>query len=84
MSPLAVVLFVLGYPVAIAVIYRWIPVVRERRVKWFVAHTLAVAAIVAGHAIEDRAGGVAINAAWLVASVLWYALASRKAKQLAQ
>jgi hypothetical protein len=42
----ATALFVLGYPVSIAVILRFVPVVRERRFKWLVAHDLAVAAIV--------------------------------------
>ena len=34
----ATVLFAFGYPVSIVVILRFVPVVRERRMKWLVAH----------------------------------------------
>ncbi len=57
----ATTLFVLGYPTAIVVILRFVPVVRERRLKWLVAHDLAVAAIVAGWALKDDARAVAVN-----------------------
>jgi hypothetical protein len=71
-NPAAIALMVVGYPVAIAVIARWVPVVRERRTTWFAAHTAAVAAIVAAWIIEGRAATVAINATWLVVSIVWY------------
>jgi hypothetical protein len=71
-NPAAIALMVIGYPVAIAVIARWVPVVRERRTAWFAAHTAAVAAIVAAWVIEGRASTVAINATWLVVSIAWY------------
>ncbi|HVE94092.1 MAG TPA: hypothetical protein VNB24_04165 [Acidimicrobiales bacterium] len=77
MEPLSIALFVLGYPVAIAVILRWFRVVRERRMSWFAAHTLAVGAIVLGHAVNGRAQGVVTNGAWLVISVVWYTLPRR-------
>ncbi len=66
------VLFAFGYPVAIVVIVRWLPVVRERRIRWFALHQLAVAAIVAGHAIRERGTAVAINGAWFVIAAVWY------------
>ena len=69
----AVGLFVVGYPTAIAVIARWVPVVRERRTKWFVIHQAAVAAIVAGQALKDNTQGVVINGAWFVVAAIWYA-----------
>ena len=69
----AVALFVVGYPAAIVVIARWVPVVRERRTKWFVIHQAAVAAIVAGQALKGNTSGVAINGAWFVVAALWYA-----------
>jgi hypothetical protein len=72
MSALALALHVVGYPVAVAVIVRWIPVVREQRLRWFLAHQAGVAAIVAGWAIRDRASGVAINGAWFVIAAAWY------------
>jgi hypothetical protein len=68
----AITLMVVGYPVAIVVIARWVPVVRERRTTWFAAHTAAVAAIVAAWVIEGRAATVAVNATWLVVSIAWY------------
>ncbi len=58
----ATVLFAFGYPTAIVVILRFVPVVRERRMKWLVAHDLAVAAIVAGWALKGDGRAVAINA----------------------
>lgn len=70
-------LFVFGYPVSIAVIARWLPVVRERRWKWFVAHELAVAAIVAGWAMKSDTRAVAINGSWLGIAAVWYAARGR-------
>jgi len=74
----AVALFAFGYPVSIVVILRFVPVVRERRLKWLVAHDLAVAAIVAGWALKGDRRAVAINASWLVAATVWYALGGRR------
>jgi hypothetical protein len=74
----ATVLFALGYPTSIVVILRFVPVVRERRLKWLVAHDLAVAAIVAGWALKGDRRAVAINASWLVAANVWYALGGRR------
>ena len=74
----ATALFAFGYPVSIAVILRFVPVVRERRLKWLVAHDLAVAAIVAGWALKGERRAVAINASWLVAANVWYALGGRR------
>ena len=74
----ATALFVFGYPVSIAVILRFVPVVRERRMKWLVAHDLAVAAIVAGWALKGDGPAVAINASWFVAANVWYALGGRR------
>ena len=67
----AVPLFVVGYPVAIVVIARWVPVVRERRTGWFAAHAAAVVAIIVGWALRRPAATVP-NIAWLVASTIWY------------
>jgi hypothetical protein len=74
----AIALFVIGYPVAIAVIARWVPVVREQRTAWFVAHEAAVGAIVAGHALRDNGSGVVINGAWGVIAALWYWVGGRR------
>jgi len=68
----SVPLFVVGYPLAVGVITRWVPVVRERRTAWFAVHTAAVGAIVTGWAVERQWSSVAVNGTWLVASVIWY------------
>ena len=77
----ATALFVFGYPVSIAVILRFVPVVRERRMRRLVAHDLAVAAIVAGWALKGDRRAVAINASWLVAANVWYALGARSSER---
>lgn len=74
----ATALFAFGYPTSIVVILRFVPVVRERRLKWLVAHDLAVAVIVAGWALKGDRRAVAINASWLVAANIWYALGGRR------
>ena len=73
----ATALHVVGYPVAVVVIARFVPVVRDRRVRWFVAHQLAVTAIVAGWLLRSRPGAAAVNAAWLGAAAIWYGSAAR-------
>lgn len=74
MTASSITLFAVGYPVSVGVLTRWVPVVRERRRTWFAAHTAAVSAVVAGWAIEGRSSAVAVNGAWLVSSIAWYAL----------
>lgn len=77
MQPEAVLLGV-GYPVAIGVLTRFVPVVRERRWPWLAAHHAAVLAIVAGWALRGEAPAAAVNASWLAASSLWYAVGGRE------
>ena len=77
MQPEAV-LFGVGYPVAVGVIARFVPVVRQRRWPWLAAHHLGVAAVVTGWALRGEAPAAAVNASWLVASSLWYALGDRR------
>jgi hypothetical protein len=72
-TALEVALFAFGYPVAIVVIARFVPVVRQRRTRWFVLHELAVAAIVGGQALREDAMGIIINGAWGVVAAIWYA-----------
>ena len=69
---MTIALFAFGYPVSIAVIARWVPVVREQRWRWFLLHQAAVGAIVAGHALADRGGAVAVNATWFVVAAGWF------------
>ncbi|HYU39808.1 MAG TPA: hypothetical protein VEM59_08225 [Acidimicrobiia bacterium] len=75
----ATALFAFGYPVSIVVILRFVPVVRERRWKWFAAHQLAVAAIVTGFVLKGDRRAVAVNSSWLAVSTVWYALGGRRA-----
>ena len=70
-ATVAVALLAVGYPVAIVVIARWLPVVRRRRASWFWAHAAAVVAIIAGWAIRRPVAALP-NVVWLVASTLWY------------
>jgi hypothetical protein len=79
-SILRAVLFAIGYPVAIVVIVRFVPVVRERRIRWFVAHEVAVAMIVLGWALDEDWQAVAINGTWLVAAAVWYVAAASRAR----
>ncbi|MEP6625973.1 MAG: hypothetical protein ABJC79_16110 [Acidimicrobiia bacterium] len=78
MTVLRSLLFAFGYPVSIVVIIRFVPVVRERRTSWFVLHQLAVAAIVAGWALDAQWGSVAVNTTWFVAAAIWYVVAGRR------
>ena len=75
---LATGLHLVGYPVAIGVIARFVPVVRERRTAWFLAHEAAVAAITVGWLLEDRPSGAAINGAWGVVAAAWYVSRRRR------
>jgi hypothetical protein len=68
-----------GYPVALVVITRWVPVVRERRWRWFAAHQAGMAAIVAGCLLRGRGSAAALNAAWLVVATAWYVLGAKSA-----
>ena len=79
MSILRTALFAIGYPVSIVVIVRFVPVVRERRIRWFVAHEGAVAMIVVGWALDADWQAVAINGSWLVVAAVWYVLGGRRA-----
>ncbi len=72
MSTLATIGFALGYPISILVIARWIPVVRERRWRWFWVHQIAVAMIVMGWIIEGETRSVAVNSIWLVTAAVWF------------
>ncbi len=67
-----------GYPVSIAVISRFVPVVRERRWRWLAVHHAGMAAIVAGWATAGNLPAAAVNSAWLATSSVWYALGGRR------
>lgn len=75
---LPIVLFAFGYPVSIAVIAFFKPVVRERRAAWFAAHQTAVAALVVGWSIRGQVSAVVVNAAWFVVAAAWWLLGGRR------
>lgn len=77
MDPAEIALFGFGYPAAVAVIARFVPVVRQRRWRWLAVHHLAMAAIIAGWVSKRTTAGIVGNGAWLVASTAWYALGGR-------
>jgi hypothetical protein len=66
-----------GYPVACMAIVTFVGIVGDRRVGWFVAHELAMAAIATGWLVADRPGAAAFNALWLVSAAIWFAVGSR-------
>lgn len=74
---LPTVLFAFGYPVSIAVILFFRPVVRERRAALFAAHQTAVAALVVGWSIRGQAFAVVVNATWFVVAAAWWMLGGR-------
>jgi len=73
----AVPLLLAGYPVSVVVIARWVPVVREQRTTWFVAHAAGVMAIILGWALRRPVATVP-NIAWLVVSTVWYRVGARR------
>ena len=75
---LATALHLVGYPAAVVVISRLVPVFRERRTSWFLAHEAGAAAIVGGWALRGNSGAVAVNATWLVGVAAAWALTSRR------
>ena len=80
MSVVRLLLFAFGYPVSILVIVRFVPVVRERRLRWIVWHQAAVGAIVLGFALDANWSAVAINGTWFVVAAVWYVLGGRNSR----
>jgi hypothetical protein len=78
MAGAEVPLFAFGYPASIAVVSRFVPVVRERRWKWLAVHHLGMAAIIAGCVSKRTTIGVLGNTGWLVLSTAWYAAGGRR------
>ncbi len=75
---MAVVLLVVGYPVALVVLARLRPVLAERRVWWFLVLEAAMASIVAGWWLKGQSVGVVVNGAAIVAfGIAWCITGSR-------
>jgi uncharacterized membrane protein len=79
----AIPLLVVGNVAAIAVIARWVPVVREQRTRWFAVHAAAMLAVIVGWALR-RPAAVPLNALWLVASTIWYVVGGRRAPSVSR
>ena len=77
MTPAQLALFGFGYPASIAVVTRFVPVVRERRWRWLAVHHMGVVALIVAWATRREAVGVAVNSIWLVVSSAWYVLGRR-------
>ena len=78
----AALLRLAGYPVACAAIVRWAPIVRNRHVGWLTAHELAMGAICVGWALAHRWSAVAVNGAWGVIALDWWAIANRRSSSV--
>ena len=74
---IGVVLLVVGYPVALGVLARLRPTLRERRVRWLVALELAMASIVVGWLLYGRPLAALPNAAALVGFALAWLVTGR-------
>jgi len=74
----AALLRLAGYPVACAAIVRWVPIVRNRHVGWLTAHELGMGAICLGWALTNRWSAVAVNGAWGVIALDWWAISNRR------
>jgi hypothetical protein len=79
MKPLGVGMLVVGYPVAVGVLARLRPVLRERRRAWFLALEAAMVVISVGWLLLGRALGPIINGAALVVfAVAWVCTGRRQ------
>ncbi len=73
----ATLLHLAGYPASFVILTRWLPVVRQRRWRWFATHQVAVTAVVTGWLLRGRPEAAVVNGAWLVLAAGWYALGGR-------
>ncbi len=80
-EPLAAALHLAGYPVACAVIARFVPVVRDRHGAWFTAHQAAMVAICVGWAVAGSWAQAVANGLWVVGAAAWWRRAGRRASR---
>lgn len=74
----AVVLLVIGYPVALAVLSRLRPVLAERRVWWFAALESAMGCIVVGWLVHGRPLAALFNGAAFAALAIAWLITGRR------
>jgi hypothetical protein len=73
-------LLIVGYPTAIFLIARWLPIVRQRRATWFAVHQVAVGCIIVGWLMRGRPQALWANGTWFVVAAVWYQRAGRRAQ----
>jgi hypothetical protein len=79
---LGVVLLAAGYPAAVVVLTRLVPVLRERRTRWFLILEAATAAITAGWLLLGRGEATLINGAALVGfAIAWTWTGRRRGRE---
>lgn len=67
-----------GYAVALAVITRLVPVLRQRRRRWFLALEAATGCVAAGWGLRGRTTPMVLNATAVVGlAVAWWATGRR-------
>lgn len=70
---MSIVILVVGYAMAVPVCVRLVPVLRERRTRWFAVLQVGTALIVLGHWLAERPSAVAANVFFFVAFwVAWF------------
>jgi len=81
----AVVLLLIGYPVALATLARLRLVLAERRVWWFAALEAATAGIVAGWSLKGRLLAALLNGAALAGfAIAWFVTGRRPRPPVSQ
>lgn len=69
---------VVGYALAIPVCVRLVPVLREKRLRWFAVLQTGTALIVAGYVLRDRGAAAIVNAGFFAAfAVGWFVVPHR-------
>lgn len=76
-SALSVAVRLPGYPVALMAIVTFVGIVHDRRLGWFVAHELAMAAIVLGWLLAERPEAAIFNGIWFVSAAIWFVAGGR-------
>ncbi len=79
MEVAAAALVVIGYVIALPVVFRMRAVFHERRARWFAIFEVGMAIIVVGHALSGRPLAAGINAVGaLVMAAAWREMGRRR------
>lgn len=77
-SRVGVALLVVGYPTSVAVLVRILPVLRQRRQRWFGVLVAGLTCLTAGWALLRRPAPAAVNMAGLAALVVAWVWRGRR------